>query len=398
MPSFTYTARSTDGKTVSGIMTAENENQALRLLDEQALFPVEIREGGVARSISGGQKKVSSTLVSVMYSQFADLLRAGVPVMKALEVLSRQASSKVLREVLQEVRESLSGGKTLADSMSEHPNAFNPLHVSMIRAGEKGGFLEDVLVRIAIFTEKQNELRNKLVSAMLYPAMLMVVGGGIVVFLLLVVVPKIRQFLRGELPAMTKFIFALCDLLKEQGLLVLGGVAVVIILVVATVRSKAGRAFWDKFSLKAPMMGKIVTLVAVCRFCRILGTLLTNGVPILQALKISRDSAGNQLLIQAVDQATESVRKGSTLADPLAQSGLFPLDITSMIAIGEESNNLENVLITIADSYEARTGRTIDLMVRFLEPLLLVGVASIVAVIAIALLLPILTMSGGALK
>ncbi|HVP13776.1 MAG TPA: type II secretion system F family protein [Phycisphaerae bacterium] len=394
MASFTYTARSLDGKTVNGVLTAETQQQALRQLDEQRLFPVEIREGGQAqRKLGGGKRKVRPTIVAVMYSQFADLLRAGVPALRSLDVLARQTSNPVLKEVLHEVRESLSGGKTLADSMAEHPNAFNPLHVSMIRAGEKGGFLEDVLARIAIFTERQNEMRNKLIGAMLYPAILMFIGSIIVLFLLVVVVPKVRQFLRGDLPVLTRFVFALCDFLKENGMIVAGVAVVVVITLVAVARSKVGRRHLDEIQLKAPMLGKLVTLVAICRFCRILGTLLHNGVPILQSLKISRDSAGNRLLVDAVEEATESVRKGSSLAAPLAKSGLFPLDIIDMIAVGEESNNLENVLVTIADAYEARTGRTVDLMLRFLEPLLLVGMASIVAVIAIALLLPILTMS-----
>lgn len=398
MPTFAYTARSSNGKTVTGVLTAENEHQALRVLDEQALFPVEVREGGVSRRLGGGKKKVRPATVAIMYSQFSDLLRAGVPALRSLDVLSKQTANAVLREVLREVRESLSGGKTLADAMAEHPNAFNPLHVSMIRAGEKGGFLEDVLARIAIFTERQNELRGKLLGAMIYPAVLMFVAGGVIIFLLVVVVPKVRQFLRGELPAMTKVVFELSDYLRDHGLIVLGVLATVVISLTTYFRSASGRALWDRFSLRAPMMGRLVTLVAVCRFCRILGTLLNNGVPILQALKISRDSAGNQLLVRSIDEATESVRKGSTLADPLGSSGLFPLDIISMIAVGEESNNLENVLITIAESYEARTSRTIDLMVRMLEPMLLVGMASIVAVIAVALLLPILTMSGSSVK
>ncbi len=396
MPSFTYTARNAEGKTITGVLTADNQQQVLRSLDEQLLFPVEVREGGKAGGGEGKRKKkVNSAKVAVLYSQFADLLRAGVPALRSLDVLHKQTSNPVFKEVLREVREDLSSGQTLADAMAKHPNAFNPLHVSMIRAGEKGGFLEDVLVRIAVFTERQNELRNKLLGAMLYPALLMLVGTSIIIFILLYIVPKVRSFLRGELPVMTKLVFAFCDLLKAHGTEVLAGVVILIFTFVAIIRSKSGRMALDRFSLKAPMMGKIITLVAICRFCRILGTLLHNGVPILQALKISRDSAGNRLLMEIVDESIEGVRKGTSLAAPLGKRDLFPLDIVDMIAVGEESNNLEHVLITIADSYEARTGRQIDLMVRFLEPLLLVIMAAVVAVIAIALLLPILTMSAG---
>lgn len=397
MASFTYIARSLDGKETTGVLTADNQQTALRILGEQSLFPVEVREGGKAtKTIGTGKKKVKPATVAVIYSQFADLLRAGVPALRSLEVLTRQTSNAVLKEVLQEVRDGLSSGKTLADAMEEHPNAFNPLHVSMIRAGEQGGFLEEVLQRIAIFTERQNELRGKLVGAMIYPFVLMLAGVGIVTFLLLAVVPKIRTFLKGDLPSVTQFIFAACDFLQTNGWYVLGGVVVAVLLWISVYRSKTGRLYWDQAVLKVPRAGRIIKLVAICRFCRVLGTLLKNGVPILQSLKIARDSAGNQLLVAVIEEATESVRKGAALAGPLGKSNLFPPDIVDMIAVGEESNNLDNVLVTIADSYEARTGREIDLMVRLLEPLLLIVMAVVVGTIAIALLLPILTMSSGA--
>ena len=394
MPSFTYTARTSQGDTVSGVITADNQQGALRSLDDQKLFPVDVREGGKAqRAIGAGKRKVRAGTISVFYSQFSDLLRAGVPPLRALDVLGRQTSNTVLKEVLDEVRDDLSGGQTLADAMLSHPNAFSPLHVAMIRAGEQGGFLEDVLTRIAIFTERQNELKSKLIGSMAYPAILVFVGAGVILFLLLNVVPKIRQFLKGDLPTITVFVFSACDFLQAHWQALGGGLVLVVVLMIGLIRSKAGRVYFDRFQLKAPLLGPVVTLVAICRFCRVLGTLLQNGVPILQSLKIARDSAGNRVLCDAIEVATESVRKGASLAAPLGASNLFPLDIVDMIAVGEESNNLDNVLVTIADSYEARTARKIDLVVRLMEPLLLIIMASIVAVIAIALLLPILTMS-----
>lgn len=396
MATFSYTARSTDGKTVTGVLTADSQQAALRMLDEQALFPVRVDEGGGAsKSLTGKRKKIRGSKVAVLYSQMADLLRAGVPALRALEVLSRQNPNAALVEILREVKDDLAGGQTLADAMAKHPNAFNELHTSMIRAGEKGGFLEDVLARIATFTERQDELKNKLFGALIYPMLLMVVGGGVVVFLLTSVVPRVRQFLKGDLPAMTQFVFGACDFLKEHGLVAAGCVVVVGVSIGAVIRSPRGREFFDRAQLKAPKIGEIITLVAICRFCRILGTLLHNGVPILQSLKIARDSAGNKVLQEQIDIATESVRKGESLATPLGKSGIFPLDIVDMIAVGEESNNLENVLITIADSYETRTARKIDLALRLLEPVLLIVMAVVVGTIAVSLLLPILTNSFG---
>lgn len=395
MATFAYTARTTQGRTVSGVLTADSQQAALRQLDEQALFPVRVDEGGVAsRSrMTGRRKRVRLSTVAVLYSQLADLLRAGVPALRALDVLCRQQSNKGLAEMLREVRDDVSGGQTLADAMAKHPNAFSELHVSMIRAGEKGGFLEDVLTRIAAFTERQDELRNKVVGAMMYPMILMLVCTGVVSFLLLKVVPQVRKFLRGDLPAMTKFVFGLGDFLQANGAMVLGGLVVFVVALVAVLRSQAGRMLLDRLQLNAPTVGPIIRLVAICRFCRILGTLLHNGVSILQALKIARDSAGNRILQEHIDAATEAVRKGESLAGPLGSAQLFPLDIVDMIAVGEESNNLENVLITIADSYEARMARKIDLAVRLLEPVMLVCMAMVVGFIAVALLLPILTMS-----
>lgn len=396
MPSFTYVARNIQGQTVTGVLAADSQQQALRTLDDQALFPVEVREGGKASVGVGGKKrKVGGGAAAVFYAQFADLLRAGVPALRSLDVLFKQTHNAVLKEVLKEVREDLASGQTLGDAMEKHPNAFPPLHVAMIKAGEKGGFLEEVLARIAVFTERQNELKNKVLGSMLYPAVLAFVGIGIIIFLLTVVVPQVRGFLKGDLPVLTQIVFAMCDFLQENGLYVGIGLFMFLGAMMGFLQSPTGRLLRDRAILKAPVLGNIFTLVAICRFCRILGTLLKNGVPILQSLKIAQDSAGNVILEEVIETSTESVRKGASLSKPLGNSGLFPFDIVDMIAIGEESNNLDNVLVTIADSYEARTARKIDLAIRMLEPLLLVCMAGVVAVIAIALLLPILTMSAG---
>lgn len=394
MATFSYTARTLAGETVTGVLTADTQQAALRTLDEQSLFPVEINEGGEAsKALMGGKKKVSMTVVATLYSQFADLLRAGVPALRSLDVLCKQTTNKALAETLREVREDVSGGQTLADAMAKHPNAFPDLHTSMIRAGERGGFLEDVLSRIAGFTERQNEIRSKLLGSLAYPCILMFVGVGIVTFILAWLVPKVKGFLRGDLPTATKMLFGLSDVIRDSWPTLVASVVGVIVAFVYAIRSKAGRAWIDRVSLRLPQIGKIVKLVAICRFCRILGTLLHNGVPILQSLKIARDSAGNETLAMQIDDATEGVRKGESLAAPLAAGGLFPLDIVDMIAVGEESNNLENVLIRIADSYETRLARQIDVAVRLIEPVLLVFLAAMVGFIAIALLLPILTMS-----
>lgn len=396
MATFTYKAKTRTGQTVTGVLTAESQAAALRTLDDRSLFPLQVAEGSQAArtAITGRKRKIRLKALATLYSQLSDLLRAGVPVLRALDVLARQSSDKLLSEILRDIHSDVSGGETLADAMAKHPNAFNELSVAMIRAGEQGGFLEDVLIRIANFTERQDELRNKLLGSLVYPAVLALAGTGVVTFLMVGVVPKIRGFLeRVEKPWITDVVFWVSDFVGSRGLYLAGGLALCVALVLPYLKTEEGHAKWDRFKLKIPMLGNILLMVSLCRFCRILGTMLHNGVPILQALKVSKDSAGNVVLAEEIDKAAESVQKGQPLAAPLGSSGLFPMDVIDMIAVAEESNSLETVLVQIADSNEVRTGRKIDLGVKLLEPIMLMFMAGIVMIIALALLVPIMRMS-----
>ncbi len=397
MATYSYKAKTRAGQLVSGVLTAESPQVAQRMLDDRALFPVSITEGGQASRavLTGGKRRVNLKSLSAFYSQLADLLRAGVPVLRALDVLSRTTSNAVLAEILKEIHSDVAGGESLADAMAKHGNAFSDLSIAMVRAGEQGGFLEDVLHRISAFIERQDELRNKLIGSMIYPCVLLTAGIAVVTGLMVFVVPRIRTFLDRvpDKPWLTDALFAFSDLLKRRGHYVLGAVVIGALFLVPVLRSDSGRLAWDRWKLRLPVLGRIVTMVAICRFCRILGTMLHNGVPILASLKVSKDSAGNRILAAEIERAAESVQKGEPLARPLAEGGLFPLEIVDMIAVAEESNNLESVLVQIADSNEARTARQIDLGVRLLEPLMLVVMACMVLVIAVALLVPILKMS-----
>jgi general secretion pathway protein F/type IV pilus assembly protein PilC len=394
MPSFSYKAVSNAGKHVAGVLTAENYQVALRMLDEQALYPIRVAEGVETGTRSfGRRRRIKSSQLTTFYSQLADLLKAGVPMMRSLDVLSGQGSQGAMALMVKELREDVAGGMSLGDAMAKHPRVFSPLHSSMTRAGEQGGFLEDVLHRIAIFCEKQDELRNKVIGAMIYPCILVLVGGAVITLLLVFVVPALGQHLRPETyNVLTKGVMAMSDLLRNHyvGLVVVVGA--VLIFLSWWMQTASGKRGFERWKLRAPVFGKIITMVAICRFCRILGTMLHNGVPILQALKISKDSAGNNILAKAIEEAADSVKKGAALSAPLHDSGLFPATVLDMIAVAEEGNNLETVLVQIADTNEARTARAIDLGVRVLEPVLLVMMAMVVFCIAVALLLPILTM------
>ncbi len=379
---------------MSGVLTAENYQVALRMLDEQALYPIKVAEGIEDTKLPFRiGRRVKMRHLTAFYSQLADLLQAGVPMLRSLDVLAGQGSQGTLALVVKELREDVAGGMSLGDAMTKHPRVFSPLHASMVRAGEQGGFLEEVLQRIAIFSEKQDELRNKVFGAMIYPSILVLVGGLVVTLLMFVVVPKIRQYLRPEtFNVLTITVFWVCDMLRDHYIAIILVILAVILALSSIIRTEWGNRAFERFKLRAPVLGGVMTMVAICRFCRILGTMLHNGVPILQALRISKDSAGNAILADVIDNAGDSVRKGAALSAPLGDSGLFPPVVVDMIAVAEESNNLETVLVQIADTNEARTARQIDLAVRILEPILLTMMAGVVFCIAIALLLPILTM------
>ncbi len=400
MPTFAYKARSSSGQAVAGTLVADTEMAAARMLDERQLLPIEIGELKNRESmITGRAARISQSKVGVVYEQLSDLLRAGVPVLRALSVLARQSSSGALTRVLREVHDHVAGGDTLADALDRHPHAFMPLHVSMVRAGEKGGFLEDVLTRLSEFVARQDALRNKFIGSMIYPCVLLLAGVVAVTALMVIVVPRIRSLLETQtLPWTTRLVFGFSDLLSQH-YLQLGGVILVLVVVLSSFfRSRAGRQIWAQLELRAPGIGKIYTMVALCRFCRIFGTLLANGIPILHALRIAKDSTGNEILSAAIDQASESVGRGEPLATPLSQSRIFPPAMIDMIAVAEESNSLEKVLIEIANTQEARTERQIDLFVRLLEPMMLLVMGVMVMFIAVALLLPILKLTSSGLR
>ncbi len=401
MPTFAYKARSMSGEAVSGTVVAETATAASRLLDERSLMPVELNEvaTGNRSVLTGKSRRVPIAKVGMTYEQLADLLRSGVPILRALNVLSKQSGAPALAQILREVHDDVAGGDALADAMEKHPNAFPDLHVAMVRAGEKGGFIEDVLTRMSEFVTRADALKNKLIGSLIYPCILLLGGFAAIMFIILYIVPKIRTLIEDvELPWTTKLIFALNDLLTNYYMPVIGVIVVVIVSIVAFFRSAYGQQLLSRVQLGLPFFGPIYTMVALCRFCRIFGTLLANGIPILQALRISKDSAGNHLIAECIDDAAEHVSEGESLAVPLGQRDFFPLAILDMIAVAEESNTLEKVLVEIADTQEERTARKIDLFVRMLEPALLALMGMMVMFIAISLLLPILKLSTSGLK
>lgn len=396
MPEFAYIARDAGGRKVSGKLSAGTQQEALAQLSTQQLFPLDVQAD--TASSFGSRRRVKSALLTTCYGQLADLLRSGVPLMRALEVLRKQASHPGLVEVLARVQDDVRDGKPLAEAMARHPRVFGDMAVSMVRAGTEGGFLEEALERVAEFTEKQDELKGRTQGALAYPVFLGIVGFLVVVVLLVFFVPKfeglfarLRQ--RGELPALTDWLLLFSGFMQRWWwvlLLIVGGGGGWIY---SRLKTESGRLWFDQFKLKIPLIAPIVLNFSVARFCRVLGTMLHNGVPILRSLEISAAATGNRVLAAAVGRASENISAGQSLAKPLAANGLFPPAVVEMIAVAEESATLDTVLVRIADGLERRTWRQLDLFVRLLEPLMLLLLALVVLLLAVALLLPVIKMS-----
>ncbi|MEZ6143532.1 MAG: type II secretion system F family protein [Zavarzinella sp.] len=397
MPDFKFEALASTGLKETGVLTASTEREAASILDARGLFPIRVSlsKGSVVSNKS--TVRVGKRYVAAFYSQLADLIHSGVPLLKSLDVLTRQSTKQQLSFAIREVRAAVADGTTLADAMNGFPGVFDDLAVSMIRAGQEGGFLEDVLRRISQFYENQEDLRSKVAGSLAYPIILAVIGSIILVVLIVFFVPrfeevfeKLRQ--KGGLPTITTFVLGVSRFMVSYWYIVLGMGLATVFGFYRWKTSPTGSMMWDRIKLSLPLAGPLVRSLALGRFTRILGTLLANGIPIVRSLQISKDSSGNKVLAAAIEEAAENVTAGEKLAGPFRKSKYIPRDIVEMIAVAEESNNLEKVLVDIANNLDKRTQRNLELFVRLLEPAMLLVMAMIVGVVVAGLLLPVFRM------
>lgn len=400
MPDFTYEALARTGAKSTGTLTANSEREAAQILDGRGLFPLKISLAKTQAANVGGffSARVNGRTVATLYGQLADLLHSGVPLLRSLELLERQSANKTLQAVLRDVRARVADGTGLAQAMAFHPKVFNELAVSMVRAGQEGGFLEDVLKRIAAFVEHQEDLKSKVVGSLAYPVFLAGAGALVVLVLMIFFVPKFETIFeklkeQGDMPDITTALLWTSNFIIDYWWLLLTGLIGAIVLFKKWASTPGGRLTIDKLKIKLPLFGPVFMSLALSRFCRILGTMLHNGIPILKALHISKDSTGNRVLAEAIEKSAENVTAGAKLADPLRKSGYFPTDIVEIITIAEEANALEKVLIDVADSLDKRTARKLEMMVKLLEPLMLLVMAVVVGTIAVGLLMPIFKIS-----
>ena len=398
MPEFTYEALASTGIRSQGNLTANSEREVMSQLDARGLFPVRIALAQGAGNAKAGGKRVKSRHTVAFYAQLADLLHSGVPLLRSLDILERQTSHPALAQVIREVRGRIADGSGLSEAMGQHPRVFNELAVGMVRAGQEGGFLEDVLRRIAEFTEHQEDLKSKVIGALAYPVFLGVAGFIVLNVLVVFFVPKFEPIFKkleekDELPALTSALIGISQAIQSNWMWIVGMAIGGFFLFRRWARTERGRFKLDGLRLRLPGFGKIYLSLAIARFTRILGTMLQNGIPILQALRIAKDSSGNKVMSRAIEKAAENLKAGDSLAGPLGASKLFPRDVIEIVAVGEESNNLEKVLLDIATGLERRTTRQLDLFVRLLEPMMLLVMAGLTLIVVAGLLLPVFKMS-----
>ena len=396
MGQFRYIAFDAVGQRVRGSIEAVSPQAVAVDLQRQGLTPIQV-DASRERVRKAGVRLPTRRL-AMSYQQLSDLLRAGVPLLRGLRLIGRSKASPRIATVFDELAEEVADGVELSAAMRDRPASFSTAHVALIRAGEKAGILESVLARLSAMLTAQAELRSKVLASLIYPAVLSVFGLVILATIFIAFVPRFRPLfarLDGDLPLVTRVVFLVSDMLGGS----IGITAVVLVILgvagFVLVRRPGVRSVLSVWQLRVPIIGRLVKTLAAARFCRLLGTLLDNGVPMLGAMAIAREAAGHPVMARAIDRASESVREGGSISEPLLESGLFEPDVIEMISVAEAANNLGEVLVTIAETTEQRVDRLLTTSIRLLEPLLLVLIALAVAFVAAGLLLPMARLSAG---
>ncbi|MEY2485814.1 MAG: type pilus assembly protein PilC [Verrucomicrobiota bacterium] len=424
MPRFTYVALDARGQESTGLMEGASSNEVIGQLRQAGYFPTNVYEEGkggsdgqVARAAAVKaprvarprgkanivlfQKKTVKTKVLMIFTrQLATLIDSGLPLLRGLNVLAKQERDTVLRNTINKLAEGVQSGGTFSESLAQHPRIFNDLFVNMVRAGELGGVLEVVLTRLAEFQEKASKIKNKVVAAMVYPAIVMFMAIGIMAFLLVYIVPKFEGIFHDmlgdkPLPGITRFVIGASKIVQTHWLLLIGAGIFFIAGYSFLNRSPRGRSIVDRFKLRVPLFGDVIRKTAISRFSRTLGTLVTSGVPILQALNITRATAGNTVISSAIAQVHDSVKEGESIVQPLEASGAFPPMVISMIDVGEETGQLPEMLLKIADVYDDEVDNSVAALTSMLEPIMIVFLAVVVGTIVIALFMPLISIISG---
>ena len=417
MPTYQYSAMDSSGKERKGTTEAANEAEVTAILKEQGMFPTSIKlahgvkltkksgsgAGGKAKkaskmnmNIALGPMVIKPKQLTVVTRQLAILLNAGLPLIRALRTLERQSADPAIKKVLGEVATGVEGGATFSESLSQHPKSFDKLYLNMVRAGEASGKLELILDRLAMFMEKAAKIAGKVKSAMVYPIVVLSIAGLIGAGLMVFIVPKFekifKELLNGKpLPAITEAVMAVSNFMQNHIFVVIGGIIALIIGFKLGIKTKIGKYWWDYFCYNVPLFGPIVSRSAISKFSRTLGTLMGSGVPVLQSLNIVKETAGNQLISDAIQKVHDAVKEGEPMAPPLDATKVFPPMVISMIEVGEETGRLPDMLETVANTYDEEVDNAVGALTSMIEPLMIVGLAVIVGGIVIALFAPLVS-------
>ena len=412
MPVFQYEAMNAQGQAVKDELEAASQEDAIEKIRGRKLFPTSVRAKGAAGKKGGGagaampgvRRKqsfafggVSSKHLTTFTRQLSTLQDAGLPIVRSLKILEGQTKPGVLKNVLMNVTDDVEGGSTLSEAMAKHPKAFDKLYVNMVKAGEIGGVLDVILQKLADFREKAQKLKKKVVGAMIYPAAVVTVAGGILYGILTFIVPKFTAMfeeLNVPLPAMTALLIKVSHILAKQIWLPVAIIVGLVVFIKAAKATGPGRYVFDKAKLKIPIFGKIISMSTIARFTRTLGTLIASGVPILEALNIVRDTAGNAVMERAISNVHDSIREGESIAEPLAASRVCDDMVVNMIDVGEETGDLDKMLIKVADNYDEDVDTMVAGLMSLMEPIIIILLGACVGFIVIALFLPLITLMG----
>ena len=405
MPTFAYTAIDGQGKQTTGRLDADDRGAAMVSIESLGLMPVDVAASSVKagksvgganiarRSLLPGSKRVKQKHVLAFIRQLGNLLAAGVPLARGLQILVRETSHEGSKKQWEAVRATVIDGTPLADAIAQFPKSFPPVYVAMVRAGEAGGFLDVVLKQIADFMSRERELKSKISTALIYPAVLATIATGVVIFLLTWFIPRFSSIFDefGQtLPLLTRIIQAASFAVRDYGLFVLVGIVLIVVFVRQALTSEKGRRQRDEIVLRLPGIGAATARFSLVRFCRMLGTLLGAGVPLISSLKVARAAIGNQTLTDAVDRAIENVQEGAPLARSLGECPqLFPSSVVEMVSVAEESGKISEELIRMAGEFEEELDRELRVLVSLAEPAMLFMMASLVGLIVVGMLLPV---------
>ena len=399
MAKYAWEGKNRGGAKVTGDIEAPHEEFVLAYLRREQITPVSIKKKALDMNLnlSFGDKKVTKKELAVFTRQFATMIDAGLPLVQCLDILSSQQENASFKKILGKVKEDVEGGSTFADALGKHPKVFDALFVNLVAAGEVGGILDTILSRLAEHIEKAMRLAKRVKGAMVYPATIVGIAVIVTVVLLVYVIPIFAQMFSdfgGELPAATAFVMQLSDAMRKYFLAIIGGFFVLGAIFKWYISQESGRRNWDRLLLKLPVVGSLIQRIAVARFSRTLGTMVSSGVPILESMDIVSRTAGNKIVEEAIMKARGSISEGKTIAEPLAESAVFPTMVTQMVAVGEATGALDVMLNKIADFYDEEVDAAVDALTALLEPMLMVFLGVVIGGLVISMYLPIFKLAG----